>query len=84
MTPATLETVWNDIATLTSEDKIALRQRLEKEVEDAAKLAEVFRLLREKGMLTTELLPRHPSDPPVKPWVIEGEPLSETIIRGRG
>ena len=44
--------------------------------------AELFRLWEEMGVLVSAP-PADPPDPNFKPIAIEGEPLSETIIRER-
>ncbi len=79
---AAVEAVWEQIAALTPGEKLALFQRLEPEAKKIydTKLAEVMREMKAKGMIRSETLPKRSGHRPKK-LVVEGEPVSETIMR---
>lgn len=85
MENAPVDALWEQIDALTPEDKLALYQRLEPEAKAIwnEKYAEVRRQMKAKGMIRSEHFTRQRADPPITKLLIEGEPLSETIMKER-
>ena len=94
MTQQQREILERSLAGLTAEDKLELVERLAHELRSdprelsrptsALTEAEFKQQLLKSGLMTSLPTPADPSSrPPFEPLMIEGEPLSETIIRER-
>lgn len=79
---ANVQRILREIRELTPEERAELRQNMESMAESPNQAFD--RRLQETGLVTAPRLPRDPNRPPnPTPIVVEGEPLSQTLIRER-
>ena len=79
---ANVQRILREIRELTPEERAELRQNMETMAESPEQAFD--RRLQETGLVTAPRLPRDPNRPPnPTPIVVEGEPLSQTLIRER-
>ncbi|HXE53021.1 MAG TPA: hypothetical protein VN541_08405 [Tepidisphaeraceae bacterium] len=84
--PADLQQLMRDVESLSPEELRELRQKIESLVPQSSETPESAfdRELRRMGLVTAPRIPRDPNRPPnPTPVVVEGEPLSEQLIRER-
>ena len=81
---ATVETLWEQIAVLTPDERFTLYRRMEEEGKQiyAERLTKMMQEMKARGMVRSEILPKRSGHSPKK-LVVEGEPVSETIMRER-
>ena len=81
--PADLQQLIRDVESLTSDELLTLRQKIDSLAAETPE-EKFSRLLRERGVVTQPRVPRDPNRPPnPTPIVAQGEPVSETLIRER-
>jgi len=81
--PADLQLLIQQIEELSPEELKALRQRMDAKAPETPEDA-FDRKLREMGLVSTPRLPRDPSRPiNPTPVVVQGKPLSESLIEER-